>query len=562
MVASLMLSGVSEGIGIVTVLPLLELISGGERAAHTGIGRSVSQGLAVLGLRPSLLTLLALIVIGMVLKGAFALLAMKEVGYTVAHVNTDFRLKLVRALLSVRWGYFVSQPAGYLANALSSETVRAAGVYYAVANLIVLGIQVVLYAVMAFLISWQIAIVGLAVGGILAFVFRNLIAAARRAGGRQTELLKSITVRLVDALQGIKPIKAMARETQILPLLEQEAQGLNAAQQQQIRATETLRVSQEPLLALVIAAGVYVAMTYADQSLAAILVMVFLFHRLVSRVHSIQQYYQTVVVGESAFWSLHESITRAQDEREQDLGRRIAPPVLSDIRFESVRFSHGDKVVLKNVSLQIPAGRFVAIIGPSGAGKTTIADLVLGLHRPESGAITIDGVDLAEFRLESWRHSIGYLPQETFLFNDSVRRNVTLGDEAVTDDDVRRALRAAGAWEFVSEFPQELDTMIGERGAKLSGGQRQRLSIARALVHKPQLLILDEVTTALDPITEAAICERLLALRGSVTILAISHQPKLTEVADLVYQLKDGMTRLVVPGRGEASVMPSPQYVK
>ena len=152
----------------------------------------------------------------------------------------------------------------------------------------------------------------------------------------------------------------------------------------------------------------------------------------------------------------------------------------------------------------------------------------------------IDGTPLAKIDLGSWRRHIGYVPQEVFLFNDTVRRNVTLGDESISDDRVIQALHDAGAWEFIARDPEELDAMISPQASNLSGGQRQRLAIARALVKEPALMVLDEATTGLDAKTEQGILETLQDLRGQVTIFAISHQPALRSTADLTLELRDG----------------------
>src|SRR5262245_17085713 len=183
------------------------------------------------------------------------------------------------------------------------------------------------------------------------------------------------------------------------------------------------------------------------------------------------------------------------------------------LTLEDVHLSYGDLRVLEGASLEIPVGRITAIVGRSGAGKTTVADLVCGLVRPDRGSVRVDGVSLDEIDLHAWRRNIGYVPQEVFLVNDTVRENVTLGEE-VSDAAVETALRRAGAWDFVSKLPEGMQSPAGERGALLSGGQRQRICIARALVHDPKLLILDEATAALDPESEAQIWETLEGLRG------------------------------------------------
>jgi ATP-binding cassette subfamily C protein len=154
--------------------------------------------------------------------------------------------------------------------------------------------------------------------------------------------------------------------------------------------------------------------------------------------------------------------------------------------------------------------------------------------------VLIDGVPLSEIDIADWRHKIGYAPQDTVLLHDTILNNVTLGDPELDEADARRALEQADAWEFVESMPEGLQTSVGERGARVSAGQRQRIMLARALAHRPRLLILDEATSALDPDSEAAICETLRGLRGQLTIVAVSHQPALAEFADAVYRLSEG----------------------
>jgi ATP-binding cassette subfamily C protein len=196
--------------------------------------------------------------------------------------------------------------------------------------------------------------------------------------------------------------------------------------------------------------------------------------------------------------------------------------------------------VLKDVSLEIPAGRITTLIGESGSGKTTIADLLLGLFVVDSGQITLDGVALKDVDLKRWRGMVGYVPQEVLLFNSTIFDNIVLGDPAISEADVKRALEEAGALAFVNALPDGIHAPVGESGAMLSGGQRQRIALARALVHRPALLILDEATSALDPETEAEICQTVQRQAGKLTVLAITHQPAWVTIADRVYRVVEG----------------------
>jgi ATP-binding cassette, subfamily C, bacterial len=539
MVSLLLMAGLAEGVGLVTLIPLLE-VAVTDGTTQSGLGQTVGSVLGTIGLDPTLGVLLAIIVLGMTLKAGFIWLAGNQIGFTVARIATDLRLSLIRSLLRARWKYFSGRPAGHVANALSNEAHRAAGAYRELCMLLAGGIQILVYLAVAFLISWQIAILAAVGAALIVFVLRRFVALGRIAGGGQTAALKSLVARMTDALQGMKPIKAMGREQNVLPLLEKETMDLNRAVQDDVRAKETRRAFYEPLLVLLIAIGLFLALTFGNQPFSSLMVMTFLFYRVATYGNSMQSHYQTLASCESALWSLREQVEAAEAEAEKSLGNKRLPRLEKGIRLRDVTFGYGDHAVLENVSLHIPAGSFTAVVGASGAGKTTVADLIVGLHRPQSGVVLIDAIPIEELDLRAWRQSIGYVPQEMLLFHDSVFGNVTLGAADISRADVLDALAKAGALEFVERMPRGLDTVIGERGTKLSGGQRQRIAIARALVRKPALLVLDEVTTALDPGTEAAICSTLKALGGDVTIVAISHQPALKAVADRVYRLQDG----------------------
>ena len=540
MVLCLIFAGLTEGIGITVLLPVLELNMGSGGAPPSSVGRYVAEALHFLGLEPKLGVLLSILVAGIALKGFFSWVAMRQVGYTVAHVVADLRKNLISALLNARWGYFIQHPAGRFANAIGVEAWRSGQAYYESSIAIAYLIQLMVYTVVAVMVSWKVALGAFATGLVIIFILRRLVNIGRRAGKSQSDLSKSLVSRLTDALQGIKPIKAMAGEGHLLPLLEAETMEMNQAQRNQVFANETMRAVQEPVTAFFLAKGLFLLIHFGEAPFSAILVLAFIFFRMVTRFNEVQYRYQKMVTVESFFWSLMESIERADQEAEANTGGNRIPAFENEIRFENVFFSHGQKAILKDVSLVIPSGSFVGISGSSGAGKTTIADLMIGLWHPGEGRILIDGVPLPETDLIAWRKMVGYVPQEMFLFHESIYNNIVLGDTSISRSRVEEALRAAGAWDFVSRLPEGMDTRIGERGGRISGGERQRIAIATALVRNPRLLVLDEVTTALDPATEAGICATLKGLSGKVTIVAISHQPALMKEVHTLYRINGG----------------------
>jgi ATP-binding cassette subfamily C protein len=375
---------------------------------------------------------------------------------------------------------------------------------------------------------------------------------SKRAGKRQTRVFKSLLARLADTLQSVKSLKAMAREDLADAVLSGETSELNLALQKQVFSKAVLEAVQTPLFAMVIALGIYVALSQWSMPFATVMVLVILLGRIINHMGKIQKQYQKMVIMESAFWSMRKAIEKAAAARE-DASGYLDPILESAIRFDKVSFAYGDKPVLREVSFTIPARSLTTIVGPSGAGKTTLVDLIIGLYRPDSGTVLIDETPLSEADLKRWREKIGYVPQEQILLHDSILENVTLSDPQLTEADAERALRAAGAWDFVSALPKGIHTVTGERGAKLSGGQRQRIMIARALAHRPTLLILDEPTSALDPESEKVIEDTLRELRKDYTILAVSHQRSLINAADQVFRLEQ-----CEPGRAAQNIVPVP----
>jgi ATP-binding cassette subfamily C protein len=538
MLLAQLMAGVMEGISLTALLPMLNIaVSGGTGKFGSGIGKVVTSALQFLGITPTVASLLMVVVVGVLLKSALVLVADRKVGYTVALVATDLRLSLLRALLGTRWEYYLSQPMGSLANSAASEVMRASSAYLLGTLAITYMVQALVYTVLALLVSWKVSIVAFAAGCLLTVLLNRLVQKAKKAGRQETSLLQSLLSRLTDCLQSVKPLKSMGREQLAERMLEADAIKLNRALRKQVYSKAVLKSLQEPILLLLILSGLYVTLVLWKYELPTVMILVFLVARLFSELGKLQRKIQEMATCESAFWSLKKKIDEATQQKEPDLGRKQVI-LKKSLCFDRVSFSYAGASILKMVSLEIPAGSFAAVIGPSGAGKTTLVDLVSGLLRPQQGDVLVDDVPMGEMDVRYWRRQIGYVPQDTVLLHDSILANVTLSDSALGDSDAEEALRAAGAWDFVAAMPEGIHTIVGERGSKLSGGQRQRIAIARALAHRPTLLILDEATSALDPENEKAICRTLARLRGTITILAISHQPALVNVADRIFNIQ------------------------
>jgi ATP-binding cassette, subfamily C, bacterial len=542
--AGLVLATVAEGFGLASLLPALTILLGEGGEKPTLVHELIYGFLGALGLPPSLEVLLLLVLLAVLLKAALVALALVRVGYAVAEVATDLRTGVVARLLAVKWGYFTRQPIGRFANAMSQEATRAGRAYMLAQMFVASLLETVVSLTVAFLVSWRLALLGLAIGSVILVILGPFVRMAKKAGRRQQTSTQGFVTLLSDALIGIKPLKAMARQEHFLPMLERETRTLRRSLRRQAISENMTNEMREPIFMAFAVVGIYLAQARFTVSMSELIVMAMLLYRTVGSLGRVQRQQQRAIALEASHRAVHKIIREADAEREEFVGTKV-PTLDRACVFERVSFAFGTKPVLDEVSITIPANRLTVLMGPSGVGKTTIADLLLGLFEPHAGRILIDGVPLSEIDLRAWRGMVGYVPQELTLFHDSVLANLTLGDPAISAEQARAALETAGAGPFVASLPEGLLTTVGERGMQLSGGQRQRIALARALLIKPKLLILDEVTSALDPATEAEICANVQALDGMLTILAITHRPAWVAVADRVYEVAPNGISLV-----------------
>jgi ATP-binding cassette, subfamily C, bacterial len=553
MLLALLLSGIAEGVGLSALLPLLNIALGPEAtsmvpgtAAPAGndFEQTVLETLASLGIAPTLGNMLTIVLLGVAFKSVFLLLAQRQVGYTAAQVGTDLRLQMLAAVLRSKWEYFLHQPVGRLTNALATEAARSSNAFVNGATAITYLIQALIYGAVAFALSWRASLAAIVAGTVVIGLSHFLVMITRKAGKRQTLLMNSLMANLTDTLQSVKPLKAMAREHLADHVLAHDTNRLNKALRRQVLSGAVLDSAQELMFTGFICLGVWVAIEKFAMELPMVMVLVVALGRAFAFFGKVQKQYQKLVQGESAYWAIMNAIDSA-GKAEEPLHGGVLPAFERGLVFDGVSFDYDGHPVFSDLNLEIKPGALTTLVGPSGSGKTTVIDLTIALLQPRQGRILLDGTPLTDIDIKRWRGMIGYVPQDTVLLHDSIIHNVTLGDPQLSLADAEQALRAAGAWDFVTQLPQGLETIVGERGGKLSGGQRQRIVIARALVNQPRLLILDEATSALDPESEEAVRQTMESLKGRLTILAISHNRAMVQAADYVYRMDAGNATLL-----------------
>ncbi|MEO7567448.1 MAG: ABC transporter ATP-binding protein [Aestuariivirga sp.] len=538
-VACMLLASLAELTSMGALVPLVAQLSSDTGGQSSFLGRTTTGALGAVGISPTFVNLLLVVGCFLVLKSVIAFMAQRFVAVSVAEVGVRIRTRLLNSMMNARWSYFVDHKPGEVAAMITAQSTTAGDAFNAVSSLVTTCISAFGLLVTASLISLPlVAFCSIAVLA-LALPLYYILRRARQSSDQQWRAASALTSGIQDVVNNMKPLKSMQRQQTFLQSFARGIQALRNTQVQMVVSRHAIYNGQDILGAVMVLSGVFVSVVYLKTPVSQMLVVGILFYQLVDVIKRIQLSLQDANMAASAYYSVLKTIDYGDSQKEPDSGRD-QPTLRKSIRFEKVGFSYGLKKVLDHVDLEIPANKITVLIGTSGSGKTTLIDLIIGFYQPASGRILADNIDLKDIHLSDWRKMIGYVPQELTMLRGSIADNITLGDENITDGDVKKALQLAGALAFVEELPNGIATDIGTMGAKLSGGQRQRISLARALVHKPSLLLLDEVTSALDDASEAEICKNIEALSGALTIVAITHKPAWTLIADRVYRINKG----------------------
>jgi ATP-binding cassette subfamily C protein len=555
----------SEGIGIALLLPILRL-SGFDFGAEHAVGRysnAVASALEAVGLHPSLLMLLmafAILIGARALLGRWQLLAMFS-------VQQDFgarlRQRLYHAIANANWLALSRMRSSDLTHALTAEIERVEVATFEALSLAASVLLFLLYLAIALAISAPMTGLALGCGIVLVALLRRRTALLRGAGAELSERTKGLYAATVEHLQSLKAAKlygVQERNAKSYATLCREVARANVDIERQQAATNSLF---EIGSVVILAAALYVSTRMLGVAPFAVLLLLAMFARVMPRVMQCHYLYQECMHALPAFENVIGLAGRCAAVAEQPSAPAQALALANSLCLERVSFSYrrtddtsaanqpaqsparplgqsGHSLAVRDLDLTVRMGEVVALVGPSGAGKSTIADLMTGLLAPDSGRVTVDGIALDETRSRGWREQVGYVSQDTYLFHDTVRANLLWAQPGASEAALREALGLAAAKEFVDALPARLDTVIGERGASISHGERQRIALARALLRRPRLLILDEATNSLDAHNELRILDAIEGLRGDLTIVMIVHRIAAVRRADRIYVIDGG----------------------
>ena len=540
----------TEGVGLLLLVPLLQVVGldlGGGTVGR--IGGFITPIFDAVGARPTLVLVLGLYVL-VISARTLASSWQTVVATAIAHdFKVHLRQRLYRAIVNTDWLFFSRSRSSDFTHALTTELDRVGRATRQLLRLIAeVGVAAVYILVAVFLSPTVSALAFVSAAGLMLLVRRKM--QATRAGMKEaSRATKGLYAAANEQLSGTKTIKSFGAEERNVAifsrLTERIARMYIDASRHGAAASRWLNIGMVLVLSLIVYVSIEILATPASQ----LLLLLYLFAMITRMLTRVQTHYHEFIVESQAFTTVTEMEARCEAAAEPEPERSEGIELRGAARLEGVSFAYqrsGEPLVISDLELTIPAGKTTAIVGPSGAGKSTIADLIMGLIQPDEGRVLVDEIPLRTEQRRAWRSKIGYVPQDTFMFHDTVRENLLWARPGASEGEIREALRLAAAEDFVSRLPEGMETVLGDRGVRLSGGERQRLALARALLRKPSLLILDEATSNLDSENERRIQSAIEELHGSMTILIITHRLFTTRSADVIYVLEQG--RLVESG--------------
>lgn len=579
-------SGLLSGVSILAILPLLHLL--GVDGSRGGVGdygtRATSEsfsGIHALMTETPLADSLGLMLTAFVAFCTVQALLLRSINLLNADVERSFtrtlEKRLYAAIMQCDWMFFLRNRNSDLTFALTQNVQRVSSGTISFLRLISSAMIAIVHVSLCLVISPLISVGLLSCFGGFTLAVQRYNRGIKHRGTEMVGLKKKMYGTVTDYLAGMKEARSACSEQQQIESFSETSDAVRTSYLKFLRIQENTSLASKLGSVVMISLVLYLSIEVVQVPMVEMLLLVAIAGRLLPRLRNMQTSWQQIAHMLPAFASLTDLLHRCEEAREsQENGTPQTRELHREIRFENVGFdyqadehdtsdiSDSDNQdtdrhnALANVDFRIAAGSTVAFVGASGAGKTTLVDMLMGLLRPTTGQILVDDAPLSRDEIRAWRSNIGYVPQETFLLHDTLRANLQWCNPDATEDELWAALRLASAEGFVSNLSDGLETVVGDRGVRLSGGERQRIALARALVRRPKLLILDEATSSLDGENQRRIQAAIQQLHGEMTIVIVAHRLSAVRHADQIVVMQNGQIvesgsyeELIAQGRGQ-----------
>ena len=540
-------SGLFNGVNTTLIVPILLQISGQE-IELTGSPRIIQFLLSPFEGVPERYRLIVMLLAGILtilLKNLTAYLrSLLTVVFNRSLTNT-IKSEMFQTLMDSDLDFFTKAKVGDLTKRLGSDTAQCTQTINGYVSLITQLIILSLFVSLLISISWRLTLISSLLIALIGIINQLFIRRSKRFGFFLNQEQRNYSIKVIETLSGIRLIKSVSSENREYTKLKELMLSLeNIALKAKMNSALISPVNEVTSMITVISILLLGRYLFADQITnvsAILLTYLLILFRMLPMVSQINSSRNAIAKGSASF-NMAVDLWRRDNKPIMKPGSIPFQKVKSQIHFYEISFSYpgNDNLVLKNVDISLPRGKTLALVGGSGAGKSTFADLLPRFYDPTSGCITIDGIDLREFDITSLRKKTGIVSQTTHLFNDTVKNNIIYASPDATEDEIIEAVRQANAYDFIMDLPKQWDTQIGDRGVMLSGGQRQRLAIARALLQDPEILILDEATSALDTVSERLVQKAIDQLSRDRTVLVIAHRLSTIQNADQIAVLDQG----------------------
>ncbi len=551
----MVIGGFVETLSVSLMLPFMSTIMEPEQSMNSGIAKLVCSWFGITSQKSYLVLLTVALAVIFIIKNIYLLW---ETWIQYRFVNSNlFRMqkKILEVLIHRPYEFFLGVNSGEIIRIINGDTGNAFGLLTTLLSLFTELVVASMLIVTIFVITPGVTVcIAVVLFGLLLVINRFIKPILAKASQDYQDSIAGMNQWLLQSIQGIKELKVMRKEDFFISNYEKF--GLRyvkaTSNQQVLLVTPRFLIEGVSMGVMFIVVSVLI---YGGMEIKALIPMLTAVAmaaiRLLPCANRISAALASMSFAEPILDKMMENLADIGDGKETKLDAEITvqedyvatgsvPKLSKDIYFDTItyRYPAGDRNILHGAVMDIRCGESVGIVGPTGAGKSTAVDIVLGLLRPQAGQVLIDGVDIRD-NMGQWYDQVGYIPQAIFMLDDTIRANVTFGDdkEHTSDEKVWKALEEAALADFVRSLPEGLDTRIGERGSRLSGGQKQRIGIARALYPDPQVLIFDEATSALDNDTETAIMESITNLHGKKTMIIIAHRLTTIEDCDKVYRV-------------------------
>lgn len=541
------LAAATESFGIALLLPLIEMFDTGFGAGEeSAIANTLQSMLQFMGIDDSLTGVLLFIGIVFFTKGVIKFC---EEGYKTvlaADLQREMKGDLFNLYSRMDYRFYTKRNTGHFVNVIVSQVNKLIRAFQSFSMFLSEIIMTISYLAFAFLISWQFATMAAVAGGGILLLFTSLNRYVKKLSRLRSEELGTLNKIIVQTLQSFKYVSATAQFTHVRESVIKSIYRLTSYTRNSGLADAFTLAIREPVSVFVLLSIIIIQVVWLEFPLGPILVSLILINRAVSHIIKIQGSWQQTLSSVGGL-EMVEREFREVEGAQESAGENECPEFSHKIELEGVSYAYRDEdgPVISDLDLTIHSNTTVAFVGESGAGKTTLVDILCLLLSPQKGEFKIDGVPVSEVTPESWRRQIGYVSQDTVVFDETIANNICMwkGDPETDPDLMKRieiAAKRAFADEFIQRLPDKYNTFVGDRGIRLSGGQKQRLFIARELFKEPRFLILDEATSALDSESEKYIKDSIDKLKGKTTVAIIAHRLSTIRNADHIYVLDEG----------------------